>query len=142
MKNLLIICVLAQALFFVSCQKEEQVDIVEVQSFVGIWRIAQLDCSGVLGEWEDYQDYNIVISENTTNDDLRVDFGDGVIFDAHTNNGNLVIERQTLNEGGDFDVVTLSAVAEMREDETIYMEFTHSVDDEGLSQCSMYLREI
>ena len=87
----------------------------------------------------DYDNQIIVITDDPSSDALFIDFGDEIIFNAYVENNQLIIDIQTINAEQEFDVVTLSAVAEMNEDETVAMEFTHNVDDEGLSNCTMIL---
>lgn len=141
MKNLLIICLLAQAFLFVSCQGDESENMILPENFVGIWEIAVLDCTGSIDDEAEYIGQAIVITEDKESDDLLVDFGDDTIFKAYVESDQLIINTQTINEGGEFDVVTLSAVAEMNDDDSVEMEFTHNVDDEGVSNCVMILQK-
>lgn len=135
MKNLSYILLLA-ALFFTSCSEDPIIEEKQID-FSGTY-FGEFFCEGTLSELNG-EIYPVSISKDSISDSYLVDLGDDLVFVAQQDEALLTIPSQTLNQDQDFDVVTLSGLIRMREDETLSFDFSHSVDDEGMSTCQTIL---
>ena len=138
MKYLTFIAI-AATVMMTSCS--EDIENVSTQpqavDFVGTYE-AQFDCVGELSEAAG-ETFIINISKAPDTATYLVDLGDDVIFEGLVNGPVLEIREQTFNENGDFDVVTLAGQIELDVNGEYIFDFTHEVDDEGMSTCESVL---
>lgn len=119
-----------------SCSDAEEVQLV---GFEGTY-IGDMNCTGALKETIE-ESYQLRILK-VTDSDYKVDFGDEIIFDAVRSENTLSIAEQTIGEGFDFDVVTLSGSIKYTEESGYYINFIHEVDEEGMSTCANKLNKL
>ena len=125
------------AVSIIACSSEAEIEIAEKVNFSGTY-LTEIKCDGSLSD--SYGEIvTIIISSTSATDTYTVDLGDEVIFQAIQENNRLIIEEQTLNEDGDFDVVTLEGELAIQSNDEVEFNFEHEVDDEGRSSCSLIL---
>jgi hypothetical protein len=116
-----------------SCSDEP---ITEPIDFAGTYE-AQLDCTGELAEAT--ESVTISIQRVDVDGNYIIDLGDDVLFHGTAVGSTLSIDRQILNEGGDFDVVTFEGEIVVDQDGEYTFDFQHEVDNEGMSTCQSVL---
>lgn len=125
-----VIKVLFAVILFSSCGDTE-----EIIDFSGIY-IGPISCMGESHEVNG-EEATFTISK-TGAESYNVDLGDDLVFTATQERNELIIGKQTANEGNGFDEVTLDGRIRSIEN-GISMVFNASVDDEGQSSCDMEL---
>jgi len=121
-------------LLLVACS-DDQAETVE--NYLGIWE-APFNCTGPLHEMN-LEMLVITIYRGETDNTVKVDFGDDVIFDAVIDGSDFTLEPQVLNEGFGYDEVSMAAEGTLMDDNTLSLSLTHSVDNEGISTCELNL---
>jgi len=137
MKNINII-LLALALAFSSCGKDEEIDFQTI-NYLGAYT-GKLFCANQF-EVENYESLDMIVQQDISNEAYLVNFGDGSIFKAYDNGTSLVIDKQTIRENQDFDVVTLSGIITQIENNLFSMDLSYEVDDEGSFDCTSSLNK-
>ncbi len=120
------------ALLFTSCSEEEPM----LFDFSGEYIGTPL-CTNDSGDAES-EELTLIITK-TLDQSYTLDFGDETIFTAEQLDNTLIINEQTLNADGDFDVVTMAGVLEMVTPKVFEFDFTFEVDDEGSMACESTL---
>jgi len=136
MKYLRLLIIGSIGLLFAACDKT--LPEVVLYDFTGTY-VGALDCTGELEE-----DYGEAFSftVDLLDEESRVyllTFEDDLTMKARQAGNLLIIDRQIYNEGGTFDVVTMQGSISLESNSTFVMEFFHTVDDEGDSNCETAL---
>ena len=138
MKNLITLFIVGLALFMTSCSKDIDTPTEEnftIENYIGIWE-APVNCTGPITE-DNTGVIVITITRGDTDGELNIDFGDEVVFVASYEGSELTLEAQVLNAGQGFDEVSMAATGELKDANTLSLDFTSSVDDEGVSKCEL-----
>lgn len=112
-----------------SCSKDKETFF----DFSGIYT-GEISCTGPLSS-DNGETFVVTITkkEGLT---YSVDLTDGVVLTAIQSENVLWIDKQIINEGKDFDVITIDGSFTKLTDTELGFEFTHDVDDEGESKCA------
>jgi hypothetical protein len=131
--NLLLLALL---LIITSCSKEGEEILVPID-YSGQYS-GSINCTGTLSE-DNNATMMIIVTKELNSENYTVDFGDDIIFKAYNNGTSLVIDRQTINESYEFDVITMSGSMKLLDKNLYAIEFYHQVDDEESSDCTSTL---
>ncbi len=123
------------SILLISCSDNDPIDYESLFDFSGIYS-GNFDCTGMLEESSNGESFEFVVQKTSKANEYMIDLGDDVVFIGVQNGDSINIEEQILNEGQGFDEVTLSGTLTRVDEETFNFEFTHNVDDEGMSVCN------
>lgn len=129
MKSWIFTMVLVTVLF--SCSNEE----ITVD-FSGTYS-GKLKCAGELAS-DNGETIQLTLKKITSNT-YTLDLGDDLTFTCSQEGDALIINRQTINEDAEFDVVTLEGKIVKSTSTQYIFDFIHNVDDEGESSCEVVL---
>jgi len=121
-------------MFVLSCTK----DIIVEKDFSGNYQ-GVLECNGL----SSINGLEIDLKILKTNDDLKytIELDEDVIFNATQKENILTIYKQTLNKGGDVDVITFEGTFKYNDDGDLFFKFKHKVDDEPENNCSATIKK-
>jgi len=117
-----------------SCTKDEIIE----KDFSGTYS-GVLTCEGT--SYLNGKEIELIITKGFEGLHYTVDLGDDVIFNATQKENVLTIYKQTLNEGGDVDVITLEATFTFNDNDDLVFKFKHKVDDEPENNCEGILKK-
>jgi len=130
---------------FASCSTDNDPVIPQVEEidFSGVY-ILEVKPGDCLEENTDLENelVQLVINKvEDTMDEYFVDFSDEVIFSARANDRTLILDRQTLNEDEEFDVITMEGVFTYVDEKSLDFKFYFNVDEEGSSNCELTIHK-
>ncbi|NNE25614.1 MAG: hypothetical protein HKN09_02110 [Saprospiraceae bacterium] len=139
MKILKLLCI---GLFVVltSCGDDNETITTEDQmsQFEGTWK-GIFDCSGPLGENE--EQFEITLT-NTQDNEFIFIAEDDLSATVYYVEDRIVFDNVLFNEGQGYDEMRLDGYISIRDTDQLTFIFEHEVDDDGISNCEVYLDRI